>query len=400
MFSVELSGEWSKTRSKKYRYDRGQFFTPVSLRQQCWDHLPVDFRPTRCLEPSCGSGEFLYDLVSKYPDVSIDGYDIDSELIDSIRPLFPTCNLQCSDFLNTPVPETYDLIVGNPPYSELAKSVIYDDGSSSYKEIIEGRSNLFALFLYKCIRLLSQGGYLYFVIPSTLLVSQSFHQLRRWICNQGKILSLNTVDSEKTEFVEAQQGVVLFLFQKTSIPTKDYLFELRIPPSESGYLLFTENKSYFETHWDPKKTMKYQGLSVKTGSLTWNTVRDELSNENGIRIIYSHTIGEDNTPRELDHPQKLKYWNPSTTNKRIEKGPVLFINRITGASPVHIRSLLWTSEEPCIGENHVQVVYGSLRQLQTIQKSLKDPRTLEWIQQITFTTQCSKRDLEERIVFF
>lgn len=394
MFSLSLSNQWSKSHSREYRYEKGQFFTPIALRTPCWEHLPTDFVPRRCLEPSCGSGEFLHDLQQRYPNVTTDAFDIDATLIDSIRLMF-NCNIQCVDFLNYNITDKYDLIVGNPPYSELSKDKNYSD----YESIIEGRSNLFALFIFKSIQLLNDNGYLYFVIPSTLLVSQSFHRLRQWIHQQGNIIYLSTVNSDDTMFVEAQQGVTLFMFQKTSRLNDNYKFHLSIPDKEIDYLIFTDQQDYFRQYWNSSRTLTSMGMYVRTGSLSWNQVKDELSNDRGIRIIYSHNIGDDGEYRYVRHKHKLEYWNPPVVNKRTEKGPVLLMNRITGTSS-RIRTLLWESDEIIIAENHVQVIYGTLEQLRWIQNSFKNSQTLRWIQNITYTTQCSKRDLEERIVFF
>jgi type I restriction-modification system DNA methylase subunit len=65
--SIRLNNELSKTE----RHDNGIFFTPRLARELIFKKL--DIKPLTILEPSCGSGEFIQDCLTRYPKALITG---------------------------------------------------------------------------------------------------------------------------------------------------------------------------------------------------------------------------------------------------------------------------------------------------------------------------------------
>jgi tRNA G46 methylase TrmB len=70
--------------------EQGIFFTPKKARDLLFDQLEeIGVRPRRILEPSFGSGEFLYDAMERYPDAEIIGVEKNQELFDAMRKAQP-----------------------------------------------------------------------------------------------------------------------------------------------------------------------------------------------------------------------------------------------------------------------------------------------------------------------
>mgnify|MGYP006284767453 CR=1 FL=1 len=67
-----LSDQFHKKYSKTERQSKGIFFTPLEARTKIFDVLnSLSFQPTSILEPSFGSGEFLWDCQEHYPNVTL-----------------------------------------------------------------------------------------------------------------------------------------------------------------------------------------------------------------------------------------------------------------------------------------------------------------------------------------
>jgi type I restriction-modification system DNA methylase subunit len=128
--------KYLKNSDRNYRSKLGQFFTPASIVNKCYEYISLLNLPIKkVVEPSSGTGQFLNH--SFLDDKEIEKYDIDEKL----------CNLtksKCCDFLLEPFEEeTKDLVIGNPPYFELT-STLKKKYSSMY---IKGRYNIYALII-------------------------------------------------------------------------------------------------------------------------------------------------------------------------------------------------------------------------------------------------------------
>ena len=92
------------------------YATPISaiekiLQNFNFDHMTI-------LEPSAGNGNIIKVLREKYIDTNITAMEIREEEKDNLQQVSDTVII--GDFLTTEFTDTYDVIIGNPPYS-LAK---------------------------------------------------------------------------------------------------------------------------------------------------------------------------------------------------------------------------------------------------------------------------------------
>ncbi|MEM7574175.1 MAG: class I SAM-dependent methyltransferase, partial [Bacteroidota bacterium] len=167
----------------------GVYYTPSEITSFCCSHYLKYYhnrnsKKIKILEPSCGNGEFLIDIV-KYKELKdikiiIDLVDIDkSELKLAQKRVLKNRNNKIkseainTDFLFFETDNKYDLITGNPPYIgkrhlskeqiEQAKAIQKENGNS--REI----KNIWTAFIYKQLSLLKKSGTLCQVLPIELL---------------------------------------------------------------------------------------------------------------------------------------------------------------------------------------------------------------------------------------
>ena len=162
----ELSAALTKAIPKKKK--QAIYFTPpntvkknIELLQPYLDNI------TTVLEPSCGSGEYITQLKTNN-NLEITGVEMNEKIFESIQSLEDT-NLRLinSDFLSMDFSESYDLIIGNPPYFVMKKG----DVDESYYDYFDGRPNIFILFIIKSLSLLNSDGILSFILPKVSLTA-------------------------------------------------------------------------------------------------------------------------------------------------------------------------------------------------------------------------------------
>lgn len=116
----------------------------------------------------------------------------------------------------------FDVIIGNPPYVQLSMSSDLEEGMKKYLidhyESSMGRLNTFAFFIRRGLDLLSEGGYLGFIIPNTILTQDYYYQLRKYILDHCAIE--NIVSFDDLPFKDAVVENVILILQKTSSERK------------------------------------------------------------------------------------------------------------------------------------------------------------------------------------
>jgi adenine-specific DNA-methyltransferase len=116
------------------------------------------------------------------------------ELSFSCLRLPPWAEGVLADFLLWKPGETFDLILGNPPYGIVGEASKYPihvlkEVKGLYKKTFStwrGKYNLYGAFIEKSIHLLKPGGVLVFVIPATWLVLDDFSLLRAFLAKEGE----------------------------------------------------------------------------------------------------------------------------------------------------------------------------------------------------------------------
>ncbi|MGB9776301.1 MAG: TaqI-like C-terminal specificity domain-containing protein [Anaerolineae bacterium] len=159
--------------------------------------LAAPQRPrVRVLEPACGDAPFLAAFAERYGSHhELVGVDIDPTVVEQARRRVPFATILDEDFLLWQPSESFDLIIGNPPYGIIGDASHYPihvlkERKRLYKQrspTWRGKFNIYGAFIEHAVRLLSPAGRLIFVVPATWLVLDDFVRLRQFLAREGRV---------------------------------------------------------------------------------------------------------------------------------------------------------------------------------------------------------------------
>ena len=372
--------------TKGTRQAEGIYFTPAAARTRLFTILhekAPHFTPSSVLEPSFGSGEFLLDLVERYPTIRITGVEKNNAAFLAAATAAAIRNrqnttLRNADFL-TYTAAPVDFIVGNPPYFVT---------EAKNPDAFTGRGNIFILFLYKCLtQHLLPGGILAFILPTSLYNSKYYAPTRSWIAANTTILHCETLGD--AEFFDTQQQTTLFVCQKTPPPpTPPYIFR-------DAYI--TPHAAALSTLCAGATTITALGCAVKTGDVVWNQHREKLRATQGeatdVLVLYANNIKDGEL--QIGDPGKGKGQYIRGFGRPAVVGPALLIARGYGNTTYALNFTRVPAGTTFYGENHVNVVTGPAASLEQIAASLEDARTASFISMFVGNGALSKSELED-----
>ena len=205
----KLSLSLTKQIDKNDKKSNGIYFTPpktIDKNIECLKPYIKNFK--NVLEPSCGSCEYVVSLNNLYSHLNITGIEFNKTIFESIKLLeSKNISLYNENFLTYHSPDTYDLIIGNPPYYVMKKQ----DVDSSYYDYFDGRPNIFILFIIKSLGLLNDNGILSFVLPKSFLNCLYYDKTRKYISNNFKILQILECNDD---YIETKQATTIIIYYR------------------------------------------------------------------------------------------------------------------------------------------------------------------------------------------
>ncbi|PUA32755.1 MAG: hypothetical protein B7O98_04700 [Zestosphaera tikiterensis] len=375
------------------RASLGQFFTPKSLRNELLKHVPKFHNP-KVLDPACGTGEFLLSASEYFIDPDLHCWEVDPELAEIAKKVVPKAKVENVDSLLTLFEERFDVILSNPPYFEFKPS---EEVRRRYEEILYGRVNIYALFIYLGVKLLKPNGYLAYVVSSSMNNGAYFKKLREFIVKNCDITYLKRIDNPHI-FSDPRYRVnhtfQLLVLKKTK-NTGKYVFKYK------EVLIFSENHEYLKKVFNEALTLKDLGYKVLTGRVVWNQHKDKLTQNpgEGIPLIWAHNIkkGKLILNNNVKKPQYI-IWPES----KADKGPAIVVTRVVGhPKKASLKAALIPPNIVFVAENHVNVIYpppnASLEELHEIVKQLNSKNINKIVRELIGNTQISKTELENLI---
>jgi tRNA1(Val) A37 N6-methylase TrmN6 len=384
--------------SKEVRQKEGIFFTPVGIRERLFEILTAAgvTAPTTVLEPSFGSGEFLFDLADRYPAAKIHGVELNrtafletgAAVAAAGSAIASRLVLTNTDFLKYGSAGAgglrADLIVGNPPYFVTKQKDA---------RCVTGRSNIFVLFLYKCLtEHLAPGGILAFVLPRSFYNCCYYDPCRRFIAEHMTVLAVE--DVADAEFYDTAQDTMLFVVREGS------------GAGPNPYVLTVGDKTYINPHAAALAaaitetggaTIASLGCAVKTGEVVWNEHKEKLTADpsGSVLVLYSNNIKSGaiqvGDPGKKGKHQYIRDF-PCAAGPTV--GPAILVARGYGNTTYKINFAVVPAGMRFYGENHVNVITGPAAAIAQIAASLADARTGAFIERFVGNGALSKTELE------
>lgn len=384
--------------SKEVRQKEGIFFTPAGIRARLFEILTSVgvTAPTTVLEPSFGSGEFLFDLVERYPAARISGVEINrtafldtaAAVADMGTAVTSRLILTNIDFLKYSGVLRADLIVGNPPYFVTKQKD---------PRCMTGRGNVFVQFIYKCLtEHLAPGGILAFVLPRSFYNCCYYDPCRRFIAENMTVLAVEDVAAD-AGFYDTAQETMLFVVRQGTVTGSGL----------NPYVLTVGDKTYINPHAAALAAAKAEtggttiaslGCAVKTGEVVWNEHKEKLtadaSGPNTVLVLYSNNIK--GGVLQVGDPGKGKqqYIRDFPCAAGPTVGPAILVSRGYGNTAYNINFVVVPAGMRFYGENHVNVITGPAAAIEQIAASLGDERTAAFIEQFVGNGALSKTELE------
>lgn len=210
----------------------GQVPTPTWIVQEILDatnYTGKQILRRYALEPACGSGQFLCEMVSRYIQVGIDNNLTHQQISDELSEYIIGVEIdksaydECINRLNQIIQEKlgissiswriyhkntldfyqnyrsyFDWIVGNPPYVRLHN--LNDETRNILKEkfqFTKGTTDLYLAFFEMCFFMLNERGKFGFITPNSFLYNNSYRDFRQFLQNEKKLKLLYDLKSNK-----------------------------------------------------------------------------------------------------------------------------------------------------------------------------------------------------------
>ncbi|MFW9854626.1 MAG: N-6 DNA methylase [Candidatus Thorarchaeota archaeon] len=257
-FDFDILGElYTHIQSRETRNANGQYYTPPEIIRYVISKLPIsDFvtelekgNSPKILDPSCGSGGFLLAFrknmqeimmtrnwsereINRSLQTSIYGIDIDEfaiqlsklnmamrENVSNVNWLPP--NFYAQDAVRSTICDNkrklsvvfdhkFMFVVGNPPYYEMNR---FPGFVSEYPMLAFGpKPNICSLFFIRYSHLLSDNGILAFLLPASLLFSDRFIEVRKYLLERYSIIEVAHLGKAFSEV--GLEQVIIFLQNK------------------------------------------------------------------------------------------------------------------------------------------------------------------------------------------
>jgi len=379
---TELSKSITKSLDSKIKKKEGIFFTPQTIIHAAIERIKQENTTIQTiLEPSCGSGEFFSAFDANYQNTQITGIELNQTIFDKIKDVQLENNqltLINQDYLKWNTNQKYDLIIGNPPYFVMKKS----DVDEIFHDYMEGRPNIFTLFIFHSLQFLEKDGFLAFILPKNFVNCLYYSLLRHHIYEKYKIIDIIHCDGNL--FMETAQDTIIFIIQNTP-PPEGHNDQFTMNASTTTLFNSISNTQRLKELYEGSKTLSEMGFDVNVGNVVWNQVKEQLTNDKDqTRLIYSGDVKNNKLVlTEYKDPKKKNY-----IRKEGDNGLTMVLNRGYGKGKYVFSYGLIDIKEPYLIENHlINIRYNKdvtkrelMKKYKSLIKSFGDERTKEFVE--------------------
>jgi len=286
----------------------------------------------------------------------------------------------------------FDTVIGNPPYvvSEISKDEL-NYFKEKYKEIIKGRTNLYAMFIYRSLNLLRYDGYFGYIIPKTYMGDSYFKNFREYLFNNHRFSEILDIEDRRSVFKGVLQSVNILLMRNgksknfitniTRVISGEEIFQKPLNTIKiqqnllraniCGYdaVIIDSNKMTYEIFDKLSYFPKFEeiGIIAETGKIQWDLYKNYLKRDHEkdtVRLIWAENIQR---YYFKESKQRIgKEWfeckGSKLTKGIYSLGQVIVTQRVTAVEqPRRIIATYLNNEyfNACIFENHTNVITSS-----------------------------------------
>ncbi len=200
---LDLFGEVSNHLIYKNKNYSSVHYTPSfisrTIVEQCLQDLDLKKKSLRIIDPACGSGEFLIEILKQLKErkytgkVKLIGYDNSNMAVNATKFLLKYEKNRIwksklsyevnyvEDSLREDWGTRNDLVLMNPPFFswELLKNDLYKESvKETLGEVFEKKPNQASAFFFKAFNSINSKGKVGCVMPASILTSDSYQKLR------------------------------------------------------------------------------------------------------------------------------------------------------------------------------------------------------------------------------
>lgn len=249
--------------------NRGQFFTPLPISKFMSSLSGVIKKEAiSILDPGCGSGILSCSLIehltetSTIKDVVLTAFETDLALIPftecvlsyleswcSVHNIHLSYSIYQNDFILEKSrcldgqnsifsglfnDDKFDIIISNPPYFKLAKD---DVRTKSCNSIVDGQTNMYALFMAISAKLLNDDGVMIFITPRSFTSGRYFQSFRDFLFKNVNINFIHLFNTRKETFAkdEVLQELVIMKLQTSRREVSDIVVSYSQGISDLNY---------------------------------------------------------------------------------------------------------------------------------------------------------------------
>ncbi len=312
----------------------GAYYTPFALCARLFDQATeagVDWLSAKVLDPAAGGGAFLMHAALRMREAMKDcapafvlaqigrrllGFELDplaagfaqaalevllADLaLASGRPI-PAMVRAC-DTLDEPADETFDLVIGNPPYGRVALTAAQ---RTRYARSLYGHANLYGVFTDVALRWAKPDGMVAYLTPASFLAGQYYAALRGLLAREAPPIAIDFVHGRRGVFEDVLQETLLAVYRKGARDVRAQIHYLHVVNERKANVvrngtvgLPIDPRAPWLAPRDPQHSaliarverMTWRlsdcGYSVSTGPLVWNRFKPQLREMAGGKTVH------------------------------------------------------------------------------------------------------------------
>lgn len=233
-YAERVGKVYAEASIQKDKKHKGQFFTPLAISEFMGGlATPSGKKNIYVLDPGCGLAILSCTLIERLVEagksehISLALYETDKKVVPLTEDVLSYLKVWCqerdvnldyqlneSDFVLEKCEcldgadtifgdmfdtERFDYIISNPPYFKVSKDDIHTRSCAS---IVDGQTNIYALFMAICAKMLAEGGQMIFITPRSFASGRYFQSFRDFLFQHVSIDLIHLFNTRKDTFAK------------------------------------------------------------------------------------------------------------------------------------------------------------------------------------------------------